>query len=59
MKINLNADLREVLKRLADGHINRRVSLDGRAVDSYPTDSGSTPLPGSTLKGETTMELTH
>ena len=25
-----------------------RVSLDGRAVDSYPTDSDSISLPGST-----------
>jgi hypothetical protein len=47
-RFHLNADLREVWKRLAEKH--SRVSSDGRAVDSYPTDSDSISLPGSTFK---------
>ena len=46
-KYNLNADLREVWKRLAEQHKDRRVSSDGKTADSYPAVSGSIPLPGS------------
>ncbi len=51
MKVNLDASMEAVFGRLAGEwkeHRNSRVSSDGRALDSYPKDSDSISLPGST-----------
>lgn len=50
MKVHLDASMEAVNARLAGEwkeHRNSRVSSDGRALDSYPKDSDSISLPGS------------